>query len=75
MHFYMKLNIAINLLPVFACHTLLALVPQVQNHPVLRSTRDTPFLDSGKQIQFTLGFSNHLHLLWLYLSFLKSHQM
>ena len=65
MCFYMKLNIAINLLPVFACHTLLALALQVQNHPVLRSTRDTPFLDSEKQIQFTLGFPKHFHPLWL----------
>lgn len=31
MGFYMKLNIAINLLPVFACHPLLTLAQQVQN--------------------------------------------
>lgn len=33
------LNIAINLLPVFACHTASA-GPQFQNHPLLCSSRD-----------------------------------
>lgn len=55
--------------------TLLALTPQFQNPPVLCSTRDTPFLESEKQIQSTLGFPNLLHQLWLCLNFLKLHQM
>lgn len=44
MCFYMKWNTAINQLPMFACHTLLALAPPIQNHPILCGTTNAhPF--------------------------------
>lgn len=65
MGFYMKLNIAINLLPVFACHPLLTLAQQfrAELHPALCSATDASSLDSEKQMEIALGFPNNLHLL------------